>query len=170
MRFLLVLFTIAIAVSSPTFAVVEQVEFKDQKTEQRYKKLIAELRCLVCQNQNLADSDADLAKDLRRKTVEMLKSGASDNDIRQYMRDRYGDFVLYNPPFNYKTAFLWLSPILLLILVVAVLVYNIKKRQEDEILKPAKANNEAERVKVRNILRDAPQLNSELDTSDKDKS
>jgi len=144
----------------PTYAVVEQVEFADPQTEQRYKKLIAELRCLVCQNQNLADSDADLAKDLRRKTVEMLQSGASDKEVLSYMRERYGDFVLYRPPFNTTTALLWLGPFILLLAVVIGIFRSIKRRDQEELLKPARANDEAQRVKVRNLLRDAPKLDN----------
>jgi len=144
----------------PTYAVVEQVEFADAQTEQRYKKLIAELRCLVCQNQNLADSDADLAKDLRRKTVEMLQSGASDKEVLSYMRERYGDFVLYRPPFNTTTALLWLGPFILLLAVVIGIFRSIKRRDQEELLKPARANDEAQRVKVRNLLRDAPKLDN----------
>jgi len=154
---------VTLSASSLSHAVVEQVDFKDEQTEQRYKDLIAELRCLVCQNQNLADSDADLAKDLRRKTAEMLQSGANDKEILKYMRDRYGDFVLYRPPFNATTALLWLSPFLLLLGVFVGLYFNIKRRQEDELLRPTKAKDEAHRVKVRNLLRDAPELNTELD-------
>ena len=151
----LLLFTFFSAISH---AVVEQVEFADQQTADRYKDLIAELRCLVCQNQNLADSDADLAKDLRRKTAEMLRAGKSDQDILDYMRDRYGDFVLYRPPFNSMTAILWLGPFILLLMVVIGIVIYIRHRQQHELLKPTHANDEEQRTKVRNLLRDAPQL------------
>lgn len=144
--------------SSVCYAVVEQVDFKDQQTEQRYKDLIAELRCLVCQNQNLADSDADLAKDLRRKTAEMLKDGHSNKEILDYMRERYGDFVLYRPPFNAMTALLWLGPLLLLLAVFIGIFINVKRRQDIELLRPTKSKDEAERVKIRNLLRDTPRL------------
>lgn len=143
-----------------SYAVIEEVEFESPKLEQRYKALIDELRCVVCQNQNLADSDAPLAKDLRNITANMLREGASDTEVKQFMRERYGDFVLYEPPFNASTAFLWLGPLVLLLTVLGSLFVYIRRRQEDELLNSARANNEAERVKVRNLLRDAPQLNS----------
>lgn len=86
-------------------AAIEVAQFDNPEQEARYNKLIAELRCLVCQNQNLADSNADLAKDMRRKTYEMVKTGASTEDVVDYMVKRYGDFVLYRPPFRASTCF-----------------------------------------------------------------
>lgn len=163
MKHLLLLILFFSLIAPISYAVVEQVAFKDQKTELRYKNLIAELRCLVCQNQNLADSDADLAKDLRRKTAEMLQSGATDKEVLNYMRERYGDFVLYRPPFNVKTALLWLGPFVLLLAVLIGIFLNIKRRQEDELLRPTRSKDEAQRVKVRNLLRDAPELDKKPD-------
>ena len=157
---LLLSFSIAAPVQS---VVEEQVSFDNPKTEKRYKVLINELRCLVCQNQSLADSDADLAKDLRRKTVEMLKAGKTSNEIRTYMTDRYGDFVLYRPPFNSTTLFLWLGPFILLLLVVIGVVINVRKRQQDEQFSPVHSGNEQTTVKVRNLLRETPALNNKLD-------
>ena len=113
----------------PTYAAIEAVEFNSPELSSRYQALIAELRCTVCQNQNLADSDAELAKDLRRKTEEMLKAGQSDEDILSYMRDRYGDFVLYRPPLNTTTYLLWLGPFVLLISASAGLLISIKRKQ-----------------------------------------
>ncbi|MEN9774113.1 MAG: hypothetical protein RL322_1183 [Pseudomonadota bacterium] len=80
----------------------------------RLKKLSEELRCLVCQNQTLADSNADLAVDLRRQVETMIASGRSDREIRDYMVDRYGDFVLYRPPMQGNTLALWLGPFAML--------------------------------------------------------
>jgi len=163
MRLLLITLSLLVCFSTitPGYSIVEeQVSFDSPKTEKRYKKLIAELRCLVCQNQSLADSDAELAQDLRRKTVEMLKNGASDNDIRTYMTDRYGDFVLYRPPFNTTTAFLWLGPFILLFGVLVGIIINIRKRQQNELYTPARADNEEKTVKVRNLLKETPELNS----------
>jgi len=157
-----IFFFLLLGLMTPAYAVEEEVAFEDPKIEQRYKQLIAELRCLVCQNQNLADSDAELAKDLRRKTVEMIASGASDDDVRTYMSDRYGDFVLYKPPFNLTTAFIWLGPFILLFAVIIGIVVTIRKRQRDEMVKPAHANQDHQsRVKVRNLLKDSPTLNSQ---------
>jgi len=141
-----------------SYAVIEAVEFETKAQERRYKDLIDQLRCLVCQNQNLAGSDAPLAKDLRDITANMIKQGDSDATIKAFMRERYGDFVLYEPPFNWSTAFLWLGPIVLLVFVSIGLILNIKRRQEDEIFKPTRATDDAERVKVRNLLRDTPSI------------
>jgi len=152
---------VLLTLNTGLFAVIEQSEFDNPKLEQRYKSLIDELRCLVCQNQNLAESDAPLAKDLRTITANMLREGASDREVKQFMRDRYGDFVLYKPPFNASTAFLWLGPLLLLVSVLVMLFIRIRRREHDDILKPAHADNETERVKVRNLLRDSPKLDSE---------
>ena len=139
---------------------IEAVEFDNSRQEQRYKKMIDQLRCLVCQNQNLAGSNAPLAKDLREITANMIRQGSSDSEIKDFMRSRYGDFVLYEPPFNSSTAFLWLGPFVLLILVICGLVLNIRRRQQEELFKPTHATNDAERVRVRNLMRDTPSLNT----------
>ncbi|MEO0368874.1 MAG: cytochrome c-type biogenesis protein [Pseudomonadota bacterium] len=111
------IFICSFALLTQAYAVIETRELPTVELEERYQALIEELRCLVCQNQNLAESDADLAKDLRDKTVELLIAGNTDDQIREFMRSRYGDFVLYRPPFDERTAFLWLAPIVLLLLV-----------------------------------------------------
>jgi len=90
-------------------------EFKDAATEQRYQKLSSELRCLVCQNQSLADSHADLAQDLRNEVYRMLGEGRTDEEIIAFLVDRYGDFVLYRPPVSGTTYLLWFGPVLLLL-------------------------------------------------------
>jgi cytochrome c-type biogenesis protein CcmH len=87
------------------------------------------LRCLVCQNQTIADSHADLAVDLRQQIREMLTGGKTDDEVRRYMSDRYGDFVLYNPPFKATTALLWAGPPVLLALALATLVLMLRRRQ-----------------------------------------
>jgi cytochrome c-type biogenesis protein CcmH len=91
--------------------------------------LAAELRCLVCQNQTIADSHADLAVDLRQQIREMLGKGMNDDQIRAYMTDRYGDFVLYKPPFKASTAALWAGPPVLLVGALAGLYVMLRKRQ-----------------------------------------
>lgn len=152
---LLIFFLLFIIAVRPSHAVIEQRDFATPQTEQRYKDLIAELRCLVCQNQNLADSDADLAKDLRRKTAEMLNQGLSDQEIRNFMRDRYGDFVLYKPPFNATTAILWLGPFIVLFGVVIGLIHHIKQRHSQD---NSKTQSNRHRAEIQSILeqRDEP--------------
>ncbi len=100
----------------------------DPVLEARMLKIATELRCLVCQNQTIADSHADLAVDLRQQVRELLQKGMTDKQIAQYMTDRYGDFVLYRPPFNRLTALLWVGPGVLLVAGLAVLVLVLRRR------------------------------------------
>jgi len=110
-------------------AAVEALEFKSAEDEARYNTMIKELRCLVCQNQDLADSNAELAKDLRQKTYRMIDDGKTDDEIVDYMVARYGDFVLYRPPLNMTTFFLWVGPFLILLLGVYLLLKTIRARR-----------------------------------------
>ena len=134
----------------PTHAVQEPLKFESSSQESRYKALIAELRCLVCQNQNLADSNADLARDLRLLTHNMILSGSSDTEIVQFMVSRYGDFVLYRPPFKPSTALLWLAPLIFLTVGFFVLFRFFRNR------KNISASNvpPTQRAKVRKLMRD----------------
>jgi len=111
-----------------------EVSFQD-----RLRRLEEELRCLVCQNQSLADSHADLANDLRREVEELAKQGKSDEEIVTFLKDRYGDFVTYRPPFNSATALLWLGPLLFFgIAIVGIVVYTRLRRipTEEQRLSP----------------------------------
>lgn len=100
-----------------SFAVVQAAdtpfEFKDAIQAQRYQRLTAELRCMVCQNQSLADSHADLAQDMRDEVFRMLNEGRTDEEIVGFLVQRYGDFVLYRPPVSGTTSLLWFGPLLL---------------------------------------------------------
>lgn len=100
--------------------------------EDRYESILEELRCLVCQNQTLADSSAGLAGDLRIEVKEMLIQGKSDQEILDFMSDRYGDFVLYNPPVKLYTLLLWFAPFLLLLVGMVSVLLLIKKRAKKE--------------------------------------
>jgi cytochrome c-type biogenesis protein CcmH len=111
---------------------IEVHTFDNPEQQALYKQLIEELRCLVCQNQNLADSNAELALDLRQQTYEMIKSGANREEIVTYMVQRYGDFVLYRPPFNTSTALLWIGPFVILGIGVAVLIGFIRRRSREQ--------------------------------------
>jgi cytochrome c-type biogenesis protein CcmH len=108
--------------------VQEPMVFENQDQEDRFNELTLELRCLVCQNQNLADSDAILAHDLRREVHEMLLTGKTNDEIKAFMVERYGDFVLYRPPVQKNTYLLWLAPLVLLLIGALILRANIKKR------------------------------------------
>jgi len=120
--------TLSIAALAQRAPVQEPMIFENPQQEERFKQLTSELRCTVCQNQNLADSDAQLAHDLRAQVHEMLLAGKSDDEIKQFMVDRYGDFVLYRPPVQENTVLLWLAPMVLLLIGVIILRVNIKKR------------------------------------------
>lgn len=128
-------------------AKVEVVEFEDPEKQALYQQMIQELRCLVCQNQNLADSNAELAIDLRRKTREMIEQGKSRQDIVSFMVERYGEFVLYRPAFSAANLVLWLSPVVLLLITlwIAVRVRNRGKNNID-------AFTPEERLQVRGML------------------
>jgi cytochrome c-type biogenesis protein CcmH len=99
------------------------------QTENRIRQLEEKLRCLVCQNQTLADSSAELAGDLRREVREQVKAGRSDDEIIQFLVQRYGDFVRYEPPFKASTALLWLGPFVLLAGAAAFLLLALRRRR-----------------------------------------
>ena len=121
MKRLLLLFVFSLWVA-PMQAAIEAYQFDSPEMEADYNQLIDELRCLVCQNQNLSGSDADLARDLRRETYQMLQQGKSQQEVVDFMVARYGDFVLYRPQFQSNTYLLWLGPFLLLVLVLYLVV------------------------------------------------
>lgn len=109
-------------------AIDPEVRFEDPVMEERYRGLIHELRCMVCQNQSIAESNADLAQDLREQVAEMLHEGRTDEEILSYMTDRYGDFVRYDPPVNQRTWLLWGGPFILLVIGLLFLVPAIMRR------------------------------------------
>ncbi len=103
--------------------------FTDAELEVRYQQLTVQLRCLVCQNQNLADSDAPLAQDLRQEIYNMMQAGRTDDEIKQFLIDRYGDFVLYMPRVKSNTLLLWLMPAVLLTGGALVVLIVVRKRK-----------------------------------------
>jgi len=107
----------------------EAQSVEDPQIEQRMNALTQQLRCLVCQNETLADSQADLAEDLRRQIREQMKAGKSDQEILAFLTQRYGDFVLYNPPVKATTYLLWFGPFGLLLIGIVVLYRYLKQRR-----------------------------------------
>lgn len=103
---------------------------QDPALDARVDTVSQELRCLVCQNQTIADSQADLAVDLRRQVREMLIAGKSEAEVVRYMTERYGDFVVYRPPVRIDTLLLWFGPVILLVLGIALLLRRIRKLPE----------------------------------------
>lgn len=130
---------LALAFASAAFAQASEVVKPDAKVERRLKSLAEELRCLVCQNQTIADSSAPLAVDLRNQIRGQIAQGRSDDQIRDYMVERYGDFVLYRPPFKASTAVLWVGPFVLLALGIAVLFKVTRRRVGEKGPLPAKS-------------------------------
>ena len=124
---------------------------EDPAIEQRMKHLTKELRCLVCQNETLADSQAPLAEDLRREIREQIKAGKTDQEILAYATQRYGDFVLYNPPVKATTYLLWFGPFVLLIGGTAFLYRYVKRRRELIEAKPLTAD---ERSRAEKLLKE----------------
>lgn len=118
-------------VSSQSWAAIETYQFANKQQEEDYKELIFELRCLVCQNQNLADSNAELAQDLRQQVYEMLtKQNASKDEIVDYMVARYGEFVMYKPPVEPNTYLLWVGPFLFVLIGLWILVRIVRANQQ----------------------------------------
>ena len=128
LRILGALFYLAFAVASPVFAVQPDEVMKDPAQEARARDLSRELRCMVCQNQSIEDSDADLAHQLRRIVREQVAAGRSDEEIVRFLHDRYGDFVLLRPPVNAATLLLWATPALALMLGVGTVLLLRRRR------------------------------------------
>lgn len=130
------------------FAAIDVYKFDDPEKEKRFHHLAFELRCPKCQNQNIADSNAEIAQDLRTKIFQMLNAGKNDNEIVGYMVERYGDFVLYEPRVRPQTYLLWYGPALFLVLglaVVALIIRSRKKQyQQTNDHQPSLSNSEAE--------------------------
>jgi cytochrome c-type biogenesis protein CcmH len=120
---------LACACALAAFGQAEEVARPDPAVEARLKHLGEELRCLVCQNQTIADSHAPLAVDLRNQIRAMVRQGRSDDEIRAYMVERYGDFVLYKPPLKATTIFLWVGPFVLFLVGAALIVGIARSRR-----------------------------------------
>jgi cytochrome c-type biogenesis protein CcmH len=111
------------AVSDPT-----PLQYRDAAEEARFHALAAELRCVQCQNQSLADSNAQIAHDLRREVLMLMQQGNSDAQIKQFLVDRYGEFVLYRPPMEARNALLWFGPLAALLIGAGVLIWVVRRR------------------------------------------
>lgn len=109
---LLCLPALLLAFALPVAATEDLLQFESAEQQQLYRQLTAELRCPKCQNQNIADSNAVVAVDMRNKTLELVRQGQSHDEVIDYMKQRYGDFVHYQPPFQLSTVLLWLLPLL----------------------------------------------------------
>jgi cytochrome c-type biogenesis protein CcmH len=128
-------------------------EFSDPAERERYQALLAELRCTVCQNQSLLDSNAGLAQDLRRQVYSMFSEGATEQQVIDFMVTRYGEFVLYRPPMKPSTYALWFAPLIMLVLGLSTLVIVLRKRSNATPL------SEADRKRVEQLLRETTEKN-----------
>lgn len=142
-------FLTAVFVALPaTYAVEDKYDFDSPQQRESFLQLTAELRCPMCQNQNIADSDAMIAHDMRRKVYSLLKQGKSEQEVIDYMKARYGDFVHYKPPVTLATLWLWLGPVFF---IVIALIVVIRRRSvtppEDMAAKLAKADAMLEQEK-----------------------
>jgi cytochrome c-type biogenesis protein CcmH len=128
------LLTLAVLlVALPALAVQPDEMLKDPRLEARAREISKDLRCLVCQNQSIDDSDADLARDLRVLLRQRLMAGDSDDQAKQYLVDRYGDYVLLRPPFKATTLVLWLGPAALLLAAIAAAIGFYRRKRPAEV-------------------------------------
>ena len=124
-------FALILLLIQTTFAEsIEAKEFESLDQESRYQVLIEDIRCPVCQGQSIGDSNSSLAKDLREQVRQMILSNKSDKDIYQFMVNRYGDFVVFKPPINWKTYLLWFAPLVFLIFCFIYLIRSTRAKDE----------------------------------------
>ena len=123
--------TVLLAFAGAALAIDTEKAFDDPALQARYEHINRELRCLVCQNQTIADSNATLAQDLRREVREMISAGKSDEEIREFMIARYGDFVLYRPRMTAGNFLLWAAPVLLLLLGTFIGIRYIRRQSAE---------------------------------------
>jgi len=140
-----ILLTLCLFWATSAYAVIETYQFDSAEMRERYHVFVKELRCPKCQNQNLEDSNAGVAADLRREVHRLLHEGYSDDEIYDYMVARYGEFVLYRPRTSGVTLYLWLAPAMLLALAIAV-VALIVKRSRKQIDDTVVASDDQERL------------------------
>lgn len=116
-------------IATSAFA-VDPMPFRDAQEEARFRALAAELRCVMCQNQSLADSNAPIAQDLRREVLDLMQQGKSDAQIKTFLTERYTEFVLYRPPMRGSTLWLWIAPPIVLLIGALVLFMVVRKRAQ----------------------------------------
>lgn len=140
-----------------SWAVIETYQFESEQLQVRYQHFTEELRCPKCQNQNLSGSNSPIAADLRREIHRLLHEGRSDQEITQFMVDRYGEFVLYRPRFNPQTAILWFAPVIFLLIgglfLVALLYRQRRRNKAYSTQQHAEALSPSEQQQLDNILK-----------------
>lgn len=132
-----------------TGAAIDTYEFTDKQSRERYSQLTQELRCPKCQNQNLADSNSPISSDMRREVYRMISAGESDAHIRDFMVERYGEFVLYRPQVNPQTWALWFGPFVLLLIGALVIVLLVRRSRQE---RGANALSASEQARLQALL------------------
>ena len=127
-NFLLIFFFFLVIDIDPSFTVEPNEIISNPIYENRARDLSKGIRCLVCQNQSIDDSDSDLAKDLRRIIRKKIIQGETDNEIIQYLVDKYGNFILMKPPLYQDTYILWISPLLLMLVGITIMYFTLKRK------------------------------------------
>ena len=158
-----------LSLSAQTFAAIETHEFDDNVQRKRYQSFIEEMRCPKCQNQNLAGSDSPISADLRRELYEMIKVGKSDQEIVNFMVDRYGDFILYRPRVTPATYALWIGPTALLGAGVIVLIVMLRKRRRLALTQTNQELSADENVRLSSLLTLHSSTSNTQNNSDKNK-
>jgi cytochrome c-type biogenesis protein CcmH len=133
-------------------ALAQEAQLSDPTLEQRARDLSREIRCVVCQSQSVADSDADIAREMRTMIREQIAAGKSDADIRDYLVARYGDFVLFDPPFKASTYALWIGPFAVLVIAGTGVVLYFRRRAQEPVR--TRALNAEEQDRVAQLLRE----------------
>jgi cytochrome c-type biogenesis protein CcmH len=155
----LVVALLLLAGSAASAYTLEEFKFDSPEQQEQFRELIAKLRCLVCQNESLAGSQAELAQDLRQEVYEMMRAGQSKDEILDFLVTRYGDFVLYEPPLKPSTYLLWFGPFVLIGIGAFVVVRVIMRKKET----PEPPMSDAERARIDALLnadRDRPSSES----------
>lgn len=145
-------FILFLLLNLSALAADDPVEFSNPEMQQRYYELIDEIRCLVCQNQSLADSHADLAQDLRNEIYNKVLAGEQDEQIVAFLVERYGDFVLYRPPLTKNTWLLWFGPFLFMLIGIVFAIILIKKQSADKSV--STELNESQQQRLTELLED----------------
>jgi cytochrome c-type biogenesis protein CcmH len=148
-RILAIVFAVVVSACGPALAVQPDEVLKDPALEQRARDLSRELRCMVCQNQSIDDSDAPLARDLRLLVRERLKAGDSDAQVMSYLVSRYGEFVLLKPRFAWHNAILWAAPFAILMLGFLAIVLKLRRR----VAAPPAPLAESEEKRLHDLVR-----------------
>lgn len=148
---------LALGLFAGAHAAIDTFEFSSEAERQRYRSLIEELRCPKCQNQNIADSDAPIAMDLRSEIYRMLEEGKSNEEIIDFLVSRYGDFVLYNPPLTSRTLLLWYGPAGLLLIGFGVLGVILLRRRSQQRARTAATLSADEQQRLAALLQQASQ-------------